>query len=427
MIANWISQGKPTPDETFKPQTALDAAIKGVEYFQMLQCEDGHWAGDYGGPHFLTPGLVIMWYVTGRDDNVLPRWRREAITHYIQCHQQADGGWGTHVEVPSTMFGSVMNYIALRLLGMTSTHECAITGREYIKKGGGALYTSSWAKFYLCLLGVMEWEGHNSIPPEMFLLPDWFPFHPSRLWCHCRMVYLPMSYLYGRQFVYTDAETDILIQCLRDEIYCQSYHSINWTRTRRLIAETDNYSPIPWTMKLAQDALVWWECYGGRLRRCLRNRGLEFALEYIHAEDVQTNFINIGPVNKILNMISVFDASGSGSQRFQNHVARISDYLWVAEDGMKMQGYNGSQCWDTSFFAQSVCEGALAEKFPKMSQKIYSFLRNTQILSTPTARASDGTSLCKRTTSQSQAHQFFYHKIFCFVLFCFVLFVCFSV
>ena len=25
------------------------------------------------------------------------------------------------------------------------------------------------------------------------------------------------------------------------------------------------------------------------------------------------------------------------------HLARIDDYLWVAEDGMKMQGYNGSQ------------------------------------------------------------------------------------
>lgn len=37
---------------------------------------------------------------------------------------------------------------------------------------------------------------------------------------------------------------------------------------------------------------------------------------------------------------------------FQKHLQRVEDYLWVAEDGMKMQGYNGSQCWDTSFAAQ---------------------------------------------------------------------------
>ena len=42
---------------------------------------------------------------------------------------------------------------------------------------------------------------------------------------------------------------------------------------------------------------------------------------------------------------------------------RVSDYLWVAEDGMKMQGYNGSQCWDTSFAIQAVWECGLLDKF----------------------------------------------------------------
>lgn len=41
---------------------------------------------------------------------------------------------------------------------------------------------------------------------------------------------------------------------------------------------------------------------------------------------------------------------------FLAHTARIEDYLWVAEDGMKMQGYNGSQLWDTSFATQAFIE-----------------------------------------------------------------------
>ena len=39
-------------------------------------------------------------------------------------------------------------------------------------------------------------------------------------------------------------------------------------------------------------------------------------------------------------------------ENFQRHLQRVDDYLWVAEDGMKMQGYNGSQNWDTSFAVQ---------------------------------------------------------------------------
>jgi hypothetical protein len=34
------------------------------------------------------------------------------------------------------------------------------------------------------------------------------------------------------------------------------------------------------------------------LFKWLRTRGLAFALEYVHAEDLQTNFVDIGPVNK---------------------------------------------------------------------------------------------------------------------------------
>ena len=36
--------------------TAVDAALKGMYFYSHLQAEDGHWAGDYGGPLFLLPG-----------------------------------------------------------------------------------------------------------------------------------------------------------------------------------------------------------------------------------------------------------------------------------------------------------------------------------------------------------------------------------
>ena len=49
---------------------------------------------------------------------------------------------------------------------------------------------------------------------------------------------------------------------------------------------------------------------------------------------------------------------------------RVADYLWIAEDGMKMQGYNGSQCWDTSFAIQAVWECGLLDQFPLLSTKV---------------------------------------------------------
>ncbi|GKV26779.1 hypothetical protein SLEP1_g36014 [Rubroshorea leprosula] len=50
------------------------------------------------------------------------------------------------------------------------------------------------------------------------------------------------------------------------------------------------------------------------------------------------------------------------SEAFKLHLPRIADYLWVAEDGMKMQGYNGSQSWDTAFAVQAIISTVLAEE-----------------------------------------------------------------
>ncbi len=379
-------QDKGETDEANPPKTAMEAAKRGVAFYSLLQSTDGHWAGDYGGPHFLLPGLVVSWYVMGCPSVMISPSQQALMLHYFKVHQQADGGWGTHIESPSTMFGTVICYLAARLLGAQKEEDWIRSGRDFIQQEGGAVMTSSWAKFWLCLVGCMDWKGHNSVPPEMWLLPNWFPFHPGRMWCHCRMVYLPMGYLYGSRFIYSQAETDPLIEELRNELYCEPYDSIEWDRTRHLVASMDNYSPIPTFMKFAQNCLSIYENWKvfRPFRDAFRKAGLDFCLEYMRAEDLQTNFIDIGPVNKALNMVSAFHSANNdiNDPAVRSHMMRVPDYLWVAEDGMKMQGYNGSQCWDTSFAIQAVWECGLLDRFPILSAKVWAFLERTQILST---------------------------------------------
>jgi len=122
------------------------------------------------------------------------------------------------------------------------------------------------------------------------------------------MVYLPMGYLYGSKFVYENASTDPLIASLRDELYCETYADINWSQTRHFVAPMDNYSPIPTFMKFAQNALAIYESFSliQPFKNFVRKAGLNFCVDYMAAEDLQTNYIDIGPVNKALNMVSAF-------------------------------------------------------------------------------------------------------------------------
>ena len=65
------------------------------------------------------------------------------------------------------MFGTVLSYVAMRLLGVDAsgrdpesgeTHDCARNARSWILARGGAANVPSWGKFYLCVLGAYEWE-----------------------------------------------------------------------------------------------------------------------------------------------------------------------------------------------------------------------------------------------------------------------------
>jgi squalene cyclase len=69
-----------------------------------------------------------------------------------------------------------------------------------------------------------SWDGLNPMPPEMWLLPySNNPLHPGRYWCHCRMVYLPMSYVYGTKAV---GPGGVIVDALKEELYCTAYDQV---------------------------------------------------------------------------------------------------------------------------------------------------------------------------------------------------------
>lgn len=77
-------------------------------FYSALQQEDGHFPGDYGGPMFLMPGLIIALYTCGVMDKVLSVEHQKEMLRYLTNHQNEDGGFGLHIEGGSTMFGTAL-------------------------------------------------------------------------------------------------------------------------------------------------------------------------------------------------------------------------------------------------------------------------------------------------------------------------------
>lgn len=351
-------------------QEVIDGLVKGINYFSYLQNEEGYWSGDYAGPLFLLPGLLIASYIS---DTPFPKAHQEMMKIYLFNHQNADSGWGMHIEGESTMFGTVMQYVSLRILGVDKNHEQLVKARTWIKDHGGAIGIPSWGKFYLAILNCYDWDGFNSLFPEMWLFPKWLPIHPGRYWCHCRMVYLPMAYCYAERI---QAPENALILSLREEIYNDDFAAIDWPKQRNALCEKDAYtklSPVLKWMNLFTNSYEKVKC------NWLRQKATAYLLKYLNAEDQQTNYINLGPVNQAINSIGIWHAYGKNSNQFKKHVACWYDYLWVAEDGMKMSGYNGSQFWDTALAIRAMLESDAGKLFPATIAKSYRFIDASQI------------------------------------------------
>lgn len=362
------------------PRDELRAEVRAsMEYalqnLSRLQIDSGSWPGDYGGPMFLLPMYLALCHATGR----LPDARKvERMKTYFFNVQREDGSIGLHAEATQgSMFCTALSYVGLRILGAPASDPRVQKMREWIKANGSPLGAASWGKFTLCLLGLYDWNGIHAVPPELWLLPWSAPMHPGRLWCHCRQVYLPMAWLYGTR---STIEVDSLIRDLREELYDGKWSSIRWEDHRDTISKADDYRPLTPALKAVNATMDRAEKLPFKP---LRKKALAECLKHIQFEDRVTTYIDIGPVNAVLNAFVHFFRGPEGKEELEKKLAANEPaYLWDGHDGMKFQGYNGSELWDTAFAVQAILASPFADdpRFEKMIAKAHQYIRDNQIL-----------------------------------------------
>ncbi|KAF5189361.1 Terpene cyclase/mutase family member, partial [Thalictrum thalictroides] len=198
--------------------------------------------------------------------------------------------------------------------------------------------------------------------------------------CYSRLVYMPMSYLYGKRFV--GPITDLILS-LRKEIHIQPYEEIIWRKTRNLCAKEDLYYPHPLIQNLIWDTLyVFGETMLTRFPFSkLREKALQVTMKHIHYEDENSRYITIACVEKALCMLACW-VDDPDSDAFKKHLARVQDCLWVAEDGMRMHSF-GSQNWETGFALQALIASNLHEEIWDTLKKGHDYVKQSQVKDNP--------------------------------------------
>ena len=64
---------------------------------------------------------------------------------------------------------------------------------------GGLEATNSYVRFYLAMVGGVDWSIVPSIPPELMLLPDWFPINIYEMSSWTRGIVIPLAIVYAHK------------------------------------------------------------------------------------------------------------------------------------------------------------------------------------------------------------------------------------
>ncbi|KAM7519437.1 hypothetical protein LguiB_018399 [Lonicera macranthoides] len=149
----------------------------------------------------------------------------------------------------------------------------------------------------------------------------------------------------------------------------------------------------------------------------LREKALQKVMNHIHYEDENSRYLNLACVEKYFHMMACW-AEEPNSSAYKRHLARVPDYLWVAEDGMKVQVNHssgrspfvlisteslfprrkgtycrqdhlfarrnlGSQLWDAVFAVQAIIATNLDDEFGTTLKRAHNFIEETQIRENP--------------------------------------------
>ncbi|MCC6512326.1 MAG: squalene--hopene cyclase, partial [Pirellulaceae bacterium] len=159
------------------------------------QAPDGYWCATLEGDSILESELILLDAYLDR----LHQPRCQQAARALELSQNADGGWGMYPGAPLEISASVKAYLALKLCGRSADDPHMVRARLAIVQAGGADRVNSFTRFYLALLGQIDYKYCPAVPPEAVLLPKWLPINMYRISAWSRTMVMPLAIMWAHR------------------------------------------------------------------------------------------------------------------------------------------------------------------------------------------------------------------------------------
>jgi len=331
----------------------------------------GSWEGEVVWCPMLAAQYVMLQHFVGVE---LPPERRSRLIRHFERTRLSSGLWGLHELSAPYLFVTTLVYVAARLLGIEANDPLLVPAQQFIRREG-VLTIPSWGKLWLALLGLFDWRGVPPLVPELWAIPEALPIHPSKFYCHTRLIQMAMSVLYGRKAV---ASPDTRLDRIRDEIHTERYASVDWVAARRSLRAAELVTPPGRPLRAIFGLLALFERHH---RPALRERVLRELDGRIRWELSTTDHTSISPVSGMLNILALRSGYIDDPDA-KRALERLEAWIWEDdEDGLRVAGAR-SASWDTAFALQALNAASPHAEVETAIKRGAAFLDSQQIRET---------------------------------------------
>jgi squalene-hopene/tetraprenyl-beta-curcumene cyclase len=333
------------------PLTGIDQSIdRATAALAAVQQGDGHWVFELEADCTIPAEYVLLRHYLGEP---VAAALEAKIARYLRRIQSAEhDGWGLFHGGAFDVSASVKAYYALKMIGDPVDAPHMARARAAIRAAGGAAAVNVFTRIQLALFAAGPWATVPTMPPELILLPRWFPIHLSKMSYWARTVVVPLLVLGAVQPVARNA-----LGVTVDELYTGQA-----VRARSQAADpkwlwTKGFTALDRVLKAGN----------GLWPKKLRARAIQTCVDWV--TERLNGVDGLGAIYPAMaNSVMMFDCLGIGPDDPRRAIAResVERLLVIGEDEAYCQPCV-SPVWDTALAAHAMLEAggdnaALADK-----------------------------------------------------------------
>jgi squalene-hopene/tetraprenyl-beta-curcumene cyclase len=172
------------------PVSSTSAALeRACSLLLSLQQEAGWWKAELETNVTMEAEDLLLRRFLGIQDELLTR----QTAAWIRSRQDTDGGWAIYHGGPADLSATIEAYAALRLAGDPPDAQHMRRAAALARDLGGVDRSRVFTRIWLALFGQWSWRELPALPPEVILLPAWFPLNIYDFGSWARQTIVPLT------------------------------------------------------------------------------------------------------------------------------------------------------------------------------------------------------------------------------------------